>query len=201
MLGCRFLINTVTRKSTNSIQFLIHTDSFIDFIPQMDHFRVAKKSIFIFQDVLNFSTPYSNIDRVHFKLQSLRKNIQVLTCRNSSGVLSIQQKEQVKVILQAPVRYLIWFSSSQTPNLETLQYWKSSGIQTAVCIFPNKQEDIFQRRLFEMLWKPSSISSLDLYYFDNEYLRKFIYSRLHRSLDVQEFHFFGHFSHVIFDLI
>lgn len=191
----RYVIMTLTRNKKKV--FLIDTDTFINFLPQLNDKFVADKSIVYVRNPNSYALAKS-------KLQCVTKPIQLMgmKCVDVGDALqgsTLQRSHLDWDDIEKSPQCVIFLSSSSV-SIDDMKVWKSRKVQQVALFVAVEDAEKSVRLCHEVGARIQINSTLDYYYHENRKMSAFIKLRLKHSLDSESFGFLSTFQYILVEL-
>ena len=161
----------------NSI-FLIYTDKFINFLPQLNDKFVAAGSGLLVENSLQRALAQS-------KLQCVKKKIVLFDDEKSIDDISPQ--------------VVLYFSVSHPATIHDMKFWKSLKVKRLALFIPSYFAEKMQRLCHEVGATIHMSRSLDVFYHENKKMSTFIKSKLKCPLTEHQFSFLSQIEYILVD--
>jgi hypothetical protein len=173
----RYNIMFISRYKKNV--FLIWTDKFLNFLPQLNDKFVAENSFLAVENPLQRALARS-------KLQCVNKKMHLI-------------EDDEKFPDMAP-HSVIFFSSSSPATIDNMKLWKKLKAKRLALFIPCGYAEKMQRLCHEVGAVIQISRTLDVFYHENKKMSAFIKSRLKHSLTEEQFAFLAQIEYMLVDL-
>jgi len=159
--------------------FLIHTDKFINFLPQLNDKFVAENSFLAVENSLQRALTQS-------KLQCVKKKIHLI-------------EDDEKCPDMRP-HIVLFFSVANPVTIHNMKRWKALKAKRVALFIPCDYAEKMQRLCHEVGAVIQISRTLDVFYHENKKMSAFIKSRLKHPLTEEQFAFLAQIEYMLVDL-